>query len=56
MLRSFLKGAKKFMKNPAEKVVNAVDSILENNIKARKIGVLVVSVGIGIVVMSYISV
>lgn len=55
MLKGFLKGAKKFMKNSAEKVVSAVDSILENNVKARKIGVLVVSVGIGIVAMSYIN-
>lgn len=54
MLKRFLKGARKFVKNSTEKVVSAVNDVLEDNIKARRIGVLVVSVGIGIVVMSYI--
>lgn len=54
MLKRFLKGAGKFVKNSTEKVVGAVNGILEDNIKARKIGVLVVSLGIGIVVVSYI--
>lgn len=54
-MKGFLKGVKHFMKNTTEKIVENVDKVLTDEIKCRKIGTLVICMGVGLVVISYIK-
>lgn len=58
-MKGFLKGVKRFMKNTTEKIVENVDKVLADEIKCRKIGVLImfcgVGIGAGLVAISYIK-
>ncbi len=54
-MKGFLKGVKHFMKNSTEKIAENVDKVLTDEIKCRKIGTLVVCVGVGLIMISYIK-
>lgn len=54
-MKGFLKGVKRFIENATDKIVENVNKVLADDIKCRKIGVLVVCVGVGLVAVSYIK-
>lgn len=55
-MKSLWKVVKRMTKAVSDKVTNAVDSIFSDNIRARKLGILVVSVGVGLIAISYVNV
>ena len=58
-MKKLLKGVKKFMKDTTEKIITGVDKILANDIKCRKMGILVfccgAGLGLGMIAMSYVK-
>lgn len=43
------------MENATDKIVDGVNNVLANNIKCRKIGVLVACIGVGLIAVSYVK-
>ena len=54
-MKKLLKGVKKFMKDTTEKIVEHVDKVLADEVKCRKIGTLVVFIGVGLITISYVK-
>lgn len=59
-MKSLWKGVKRIMKASTEKVVTAVNGVFSDNEKARKLGLLVMGIGIGLgggsIAMSYVTI
>lgn len=55
-MKRLWKGVKRFMKNTTEKTVTAVNNFLKDNENMRKLGVMVICAGVGLVVASHINV
>lgn len=54
-MKNLWKGVKRIAKAATDKVENAVNSIFEDNAKARKLGLLIAGLGVGLVAMSYVN-
>lgn len=59
-MKNLWKGVKKVMKVATDKVENAVNSVFADNAKARKLGLLIIGLGVGLggglVAMSYVNI